>query len=675
MMLSGCSGTGFNRSTPDVDSAGAAADQQPAADTLVPVNPVQADTEQTPATGARAFLDEALDLIEAAENSFVQADYQETEYLVKQALQVLQDADLLLPTRTRLEQEQPREEVEVIRHEALRSLRMEFERLWIRTNARYDKLIPQLDLTLDPVESYEGDEIVDLEAMNAALDEAIVPAPRSWMEIRDLLLGMQRDGLIDINMELESYPDSAWRTTYQSVRYYTGRGRKNFTIWLERSGRYRPMVEQFLEEEGMPRDLVFLCMIESGFSARAYSRAAATGPWQFMYYTAHKFGLKTYRSDTFLDERRDYEKSTRAASDYLTQLYEEFGSWPLAMAAYNSGEGRVRSARRYNQRRNRALDYWSIRSRLPRETRNYVPYYLAALAIGKNMPRFGFTNVAFQPRFEGSYEVVHVPGPGSLKLEQVAEWIGTSEAQLAELNSELNWRITPDTGYDLRLPKGTIDAFVAELESLPLEGRKSYLQHVIQRGDTGSEIARKYGVAWSDIRQENGITSDRKLRVGDSLRIPKREQSRYLTRAEVASLTRVRVSTGSGTPIRVRVRPGDSISKFATQYGVTWIQIRGWNNLRGNTIYAGQTLTIYPRRNRAPVRAVVSTASLPSTGVYTVGRNDTLWDISQRFRTSVSELKKWNGLQGNTIYPGQKLIVTRAAAEAAGTAGSGNPGI
>jgi len=254
----------------------------------------------------------------------------------------------------------------------------------------------------------------------------------------------------------------------------------------------------------------------------------------------------------------------------------------------------------------------------------------------------------------------------------VAGWLGTTEAVIRELNAEIqNHGVTPDDGYDLRIPKGTIDIFVAALEQVPLEGRKSYLEHSVRRGQTGSVIAEQYGVPWSAIRSENGIRDDRSLQPGQALRIPKVEDSRYLTSAEIASLTRQRSVLPAGTPVRVRVRSGDTISGLATRYGVTWVQIRGWNNLRGNTIYIGQSLTLYPNRSRVAATASVITAALPADGVYTIGRNDTLWDISLRFKVSVNELKAWNGLRGNTIYPGQKLIVTHAAAVAAGTAGSG----
>ena len=263
---------------------------------------------------ARAYLDEARLLLEEGEQAQLRGEYTTTEYYLKEAQQVLLEVDVLLPTRTRLESERPATEDLAVMHEATLSLRLEFERLWTRSNALYDQLLPDLDLLDSASGLFQGEETMDLEAMNAALETMVDPAPGSWQDIRDLLLKMEADGEIGLDMEFEGYPESAWKQVYWSVQYYTGRGRRNFSVWLERSGRYRGLVERILEEESLPRDMVFLCMIESGFSPRAYSRVAATGPWQFMYYTAPKFGLKTYRSDTYIDERRDYEKSTRAAT-------------------------------------------------------------------------------------------------------------------------------------------------------------------------------------------------------------------------------------------------------------------------------------------------------------------------------------------------------------------------
>ncbi len=361
-----------------------------------------------------------------------------------------------------------------------------------------------------------------------------------------------------------------------------------------------------------------------------------------------------------------------AAAKYLQQLYDEFRDWPLAIAAYNVGEGRVRSARRWAARNRRAQDYWSIYSRLPRETKNHVPYFIAALAISKNPARFGFTDIAWQTPFEELYEVVHIPAPHQLSMALAARYADAPESLLVELNPELRFRITPPEGYDLKLPKGTTDTFVATLESLPEEGRVSYESHLIRRGDTGSAIADRYGLPWSEIREHNQgqVGRDTNLQVGTTLRIPKYEQSRYLTGREVTSLTRQQTVAASGERIYHTVRRGDTISGIATRYGVTWMQIRLWNNLHGDLIRTGQRLSLYSTRSTR-VRAAVVTANLPASGVYTIGRNDTLWDISMRFNISVANLKRWNNLSGNTIYPGNRLIVTRAAAELAGTAGGG----
>ncbi|MFC1500149.1 LysM peptidoglycan-binding domain-containing protein [Candidatus Zixiibacteriota bacterium] len=673
LSVSACSGSGmFSRLLNNGESADAGS-ELPA--TVSPVDErqvvVQAeDQESTPASEARAFLDEATSLIESAEESFEEGDYHTAEFSIKEAHLVLLDADRLVPTRFQLETEIPRAEEDVILHEAMLSFRSEFERLWNSSNALYDRVLPHLQVTVFASNISEEDEEMALEEMNAALEGMDEPAPGSWQEIRDLMIGMQEEGLIDIDMGLESYSDYAWTRIYWCIEYYTGRGRSNFRIWLERSGRYQQLIEEILVEEGLPRDMVYHSMIESGFSPRAYSRAAAVGPWQFMYYTAGVYGLKTYRTDPFLDERRDFRKSSHAASRYLMDLYTEFRDWPLAIAAYNVGEGRVRSARRWAERNRQSGDYWSIYSRLPRETKNHVPYFLAAMVISKNQARFGFTEVAYQTPFDDLYEVVHIPEPHQLSLELAARYAGSTEAMLTELNPELRHKITPPGGYDLKLPKGTTDRFIATLESLPEEGRVSYENHQIRPGDMGAAIAERYGMTWSEIKEHNPgkVRSDTNLQVGTILRIPKYEQSRYLTQREITSLTRQQTVATTGTPVYHTVRRGDTISGLATRYGVTWMQVRQWNNLSSDIIRIGQRLTLYTRASTR-TQPAVATANLPASGVYTIGRNDTLWDISMKFNISVANLKRWNNLGSNMIYPGNRLIVTRTAAELAGTAG------
>ncbi|MFC1627800.1 LysM peptidoglycan-binding domain-containing protein [Gemmatimonadota bacterium] len=674
-LISACSGTGlFSR----ILNHGEGVDDRAATILTETVSPADSEQvrvlveeqESTPASEARAFLDEATYLIESAEESFNLGDYQASEFSIKEAHMVLLDADRLVPTRFQLETEIPRAEEDVILHEAMLRFRSEFERLWNSSNALYDRLLPHLQVTVFAANISEDGEEIAFEEMNNALEEMTDPAPGSWQEIRDLMIGMQEEGLIDIDMGLEEYSDYAWTRIYGCIEYYTGRGRSNFRIWLERSGRYQQLIEDVLVEEGLPRDMVYHSMIESGYSPRAYSRVAAVGPWQFMYYTAGIFGLKTYRTDPFLDERRDFRKSSHAASQYLMALYTEFRDWPLAIAAYNVGEGRVRSARRWAERNQRNGDYWSIYSRLPRETKNHVPYYLAAMVISKNQARFGFTDVAYQTPFDDLYEVVHIPEPYQLSLELAARYAEANEALLTELNPELHHKITPPGGYDLKLPKGTTDTFIATLESLPEEGRVSYENHQIMRGDTGSAIAERYSMSWSEIKEHNPgkVARDSNLQVGTILRIPKYEQSRYLTQREITSLTRQQTVATTGTRQYYTVRRGDTISGIATRYGVTWMQIRQWNNISGDVIRIGQQLSLYTSASTR-IQAAVATANLPASGVYIIGRNDTLWDISMKFNVSVSDLKRWNNLGSNTIYPGNRLIVTRTAAELAGSGG------
>ncbi len=258
--VSACSGTGY---LPRNSGQGEGAEGGDAASASADTSRITSsyeDQQATPASEARAFLDEATYLIESAVDASELGEHLSAEVAIKEAHLVLLEADQLVPTRFHLEAEVPRTEEDVILHEAMLRFRDEFERLWNRSNAFYDQLLPNLRVTVLTSDISEEGEEMALEEMNAALDETDAPAPGSWQEIRNLLLGMEVDGLIDIDMGLEEYSDYAWTRIYWCIQYYTGRGRNNFRIWLERSGRYRQLVEDALVEEGLPRDMVFHCM-------------------------------------------------------------------------------------------------------------------------------------------------------------------------------------------------------------------------------------------------------------------------------------------------------------------------------------------------------------------------------------------------------------------------------
>lgn len=377
------------------------------------------------------------------------------------------------------------------------------------------------------------------------------------------------------------------------IRFLVGRNREKTRLWLERSGRYAPFIRQELRARGMPEDLVYLALIESGFSPRAYSRARAAGLWQFIAETGRRYGLEV---SAYVDERRDPIKSTRAALDYLQELYERFGSWYLAAAAYNTGENRVERVLRQRAGGARGDDalFWKIARYLPRETRDYVPLMLAAGHVAKEPEKYGFRGLNYHEPL--AFEEVEVPAGTPLRV--VAEAAGVAKEEVFELNPHLVTKATPpDRAWPVRIPVGTRAAFVQSFPRVyqqeqlargrakeeAARANSSVAIHTVRRGETLSEIALRYGTTVRALRAANGWVRPTRLRVGQRLHIP-------AARAGVSD-----GSLASRTP-RVRyhrVRRGETLSHIARRYGVTVRQLQAWNGLgRSSLIRAGQRLRI-----------------------------------------------------------------------------------
>jgi membrane-bound lytic murein transglycosylase D len=299
------------------------------------------------------------------------------------------------------------------------------------------------------------------------------------------------------------------------IKRFQTRERDFFLESYARSGRYRPLILEKLEEAGLPLDLSWLPLIESGFKVRAFSRSRALGLWQFIPSTGYKFGLKRNK---WIDERMDVEKSTDAAILYLKELHEIFGDWKTVLAAYNCGEGTVlRWIRR--QRVNYLDDFWDLYGRLPRETARYVPRYLAVLHIIQNPRKFGFELNG--PDLPLAFEEVRVPK--RVRLRDVARKIGISENALIELNAELRYKATPPN-YSLKVPPGKAHMLLANLEKIPQykPPKKRYVYHRVRRGETLSHLAKKYRVSVRSISNANGIVQKDFIRTGQKLKIPVR---------------------------------------------------------------------------------------------------------------------------------------------------------
>jgi membrane-bound lytic murein transglycosylase D len=311
------------------------------------------------------------------------------------------------------------------------------------------------------------------------------------------------------------------------IQVFSGRQRASFATYMSRMGRYQPMISAKLEERGMPQDLIYLAMIESGFNPRAYSHAHASGIWQFIPGTGRGFGLAINRA---VDERNDPEKATDAALTYLQSLYDQFGSWYLAAAAYNGGQGRVARIMRQETGSVKGDDetFYRISHRLPRETRDYVPLIIAAARIAKEPERFGFDGVEMEEALV--FDTVTV-GPAT-SLAAIARSAGTSVPEIKRLNPQLKMeRTRNDMSSAVRIPAGTKVAFEA---NPPRAGAQvlaratpsrpaapATRQYRVRRGDTLGAIAQRHGTSVRAIRQANGLRGDR-IRAGAVLRIPVR---------------------------------------------------------------------------------------------------------------------------------------------------------
>jgi membrane-bound lytic murein transglycosylase D len=381
----------------------------------------------------------------------------------------------------------------------------------------------------------------------------------------------------------------------QWIGYLQGPFRKWYWIWLSRTTRYVPMFRKILEQYQLPRDLIFLAMIESGFSPNAYSWAHAAGPWQFMPFTGKRYGLEV---GFWLDERRDFERATHAAARYLRKLYEEFGDWYLAWAAYNAGEARVETA----IGRAGTRDFWKLsRTRhLRRETRHYVPKLLAAAIIAKQPERYGFGDVAYLAPFE--WDVITVTTAVDLKTLASACGEASIEDDLKTLNPALRRYVTPPgRSYEVRVPHGRASSCKQGLAAIPERERITYRYHHVMKGETPAVIAKKYQTTVEAIVAFNHLES-KKLRPSDEIVVPipasKDAQVPIIKPPDVMRVASY-VPEGAGVIIH-RVEAGDSLWKIAQRYHVTVQKLRLWNGLWRNVrLQIGQKLRIYTGKAHA----------------------------------------------------------------------------
>ena len=454
------------------------------------------------------------------------------------------------------------------------------------------------------------------------------------------------------------------------INYFSSpKGRPTLEHGLARAGRYRDMISETLKQQNIPQDLIYLAMAESGFQPLAVSRAGARGMWQFMAGRGSEYGLDR---NWWVDERQDPVQSTKAAARHLKDLYDEFGDWYLAMAAYNTGPGNIQHA----VERTGYADFWELYKRgvLPQETRNYVPIIVAVTIMAKNPTQYGLENVV--PEKPVSIDQVSINYPVDLRL--VAECLDTSATSLQELNPSLLRMTTPnDQTFTLNLPAGTKDKYESAIALIPPDMRTFWRYHRVEYGESLGSIAHKYHTSTGVIEEANNLSSD-EVTVGSKLIIP------------IAPGQAGDTVAYSQRATRYRVRKGDTLGSIADDFEVPVDKVRKWNHLKGNTVAVGRTLLIYKpllggsgpqvapdgedppwsksaKAKKAPSATSKSsakagsksTASSQTATYHKVKKGETLSGIAQSYNTTVADLKKNNANLSANLRAGEVLLIRK----------------
>ncbi len=415
---------------------------------------------------------------------------------------------------------------------------------------------------------------------------------------------------------------------------YTQRGHATLLHAFERAGRYKGMIERILAEEGVPQDLIYLAVAESGFQPRAVDwRSGAGGMWQFM--PDGPYGLTRNR---YVDERFDPEESTLAYARYMKSLYDKLGDWYLAMAAYDWGPINVQRA----VAKTGYADFWQLyqRHELPAETQNYVPEILAAIIIANHPKQYGFDDITLDPPVLTDTVTIDY----SVNLRLVSDLVSAPVTELEALNPSLLGMVTPpDTPFDLHLPAGTATLYNQGIALIPEDKRDTWRYHTVKADETMASVAREYHVSEAALASANQMSESDSLADVTGLVVP--------VRSEDAAFVGGRVYL---------VRSGDTLGAIAHRFDVSISALRAWNGIRGSMLRVGRRLYVAAperARDRSTRSSGYRRSSLRRT-VYRVRRGDTLDSIAGRFGVSVAELRVWNGIDGSMVRAGRRLYVT-----------------
>jgi membrane-bound lytic murein transglycosylase D len=515
-----------------------------------------------------------------------------------------------------------------------------------------DRLEPELDRILEGINGLElaalqqGDGFAEQKSEPAPIDEAneLTPAVDQNVKAKaEAEIKSTRSGLpLVMTDQVAGY-----------INYYSNRGRGTLERALARSGRYEDMIRRTLQEEGVPQELIYLAQAESGFHPLAVSRAGARGMWQFMGSRAKGYGLER---SWWVDDRQDPEKATRAAAHHLKDLYNQFGDWYLAMAAYNSGPGRVQSA----VKRTGYADFWELyrRNVLPKETRNYVPIIVAVTIMAKNPAQYGLDSVVKEKPVP--YDTVKISYPIDLRL--AAECVDATAEDLLDLNPSLLRLTTPkDHEFDLHLPAGTAGKFQIAVASIPADKRVWWRYHKVQGGETLASIARTYHTTPKSIAEANNLDGGPSY---DALS----PETRLII--PIAPGKQIDTSTYAHATTHYKIRKGDTVESVAENFGVSARMLRVWNHLKGSSLAGRRILYLHLPVTRSANEMQVATkhssglrhrtgtqtASTNAVLHHRVKRGETLSSIANSYNTTVSALKHDNRNVA-ALRPGMILVV------------------